>query len=163
MKLFGLMSILAICFAFVPHPLHLTVAEAHWKKESKSLEVSVKLFYDDFENALEEENQKPMYLCPDSLNTQREFIESYFRKEFKLNINEKLADFKMVGYECEDELVYVYLEYNNISKIKSLEINNTLLFESFLDQTNLLHLHINEISKTLLTEPKTPSSQVKFQ
>lgn len=162
MKLFGLLSILAICVAFVPHPLHLTVAEAHWKKESKSLEVSVKLFYDDFENALEEKNQKPIYLCPDSLSNQRDYIESYFRNEFQLTINEKIAGFEMVGYECENELLYVYLEYRNISKIKSIEINNTLLFESFLDQTNLVHLHINDISKTLLTEPKIPQAKVKF-
>jgi len=163
MKLFGLLSILSVCFAFSPHPLHLTVAEAHWKKETKSLEISVKLFYDDFENALEEKNKNPVYLCPDSLNNQRDYIESYFRNEFQLTINEKIAGFEIVGYECESELVYVYLEYRNISKIKSIEINNTLLFESFLDQTNLMHLHINDISKTLLTQPSSPSAEVEFQ
>lgn len=146
--------------AFKPHPLHLTVAEAHWKKESKSIEVSIKLFYDDFEKALKQINQQPIYLCPDSIADASDFIETYFRNEFKISINEKAASFKMVGYECENELVYVYLEYLNVPKVKSVQINNTLLFESFLDQSNLVHFHINGNSKTLLTQPKKPTSDL---
>ncbi|MDA9968293.1 hypothetical protein N9E62_03910, partial [Salibacteraceae bacterium] len=63
---------------------------------------------------------------------------------------------------CEDELVFVYLEYTNISKIKSVKIRNTLLFESFLDQTNLVHFHMNDLSKTLLTHPKSPATSIEY-
>lgn len=162
MKFVGVFSLLILLFSFNPHPLHLTVAEAHWKKESKSIEVAVKLFYDDFENALKQTQQQVFYLCPDSANEHIDFIDIYFRKEFQLTINEKIADFELIGYECEDELVFVYLEYTNISKIKSVKIRNTLLFESFLDQTNLVHFHMNDLSKTLLTQPKSLSTSIEY-
>ncbi len=154
----GFLMVIAFWFsllAFMPHPLHLSVAEAHHNKEEKSLQVSVKLFFDDFESALTHKTGQSVFLCPDSSNSNYELVHEYFSERFNLSVNDKLINFDLLGYECENELVFVYLEYRNVAKIKTLSIQNELLFERFLDQTNLLHLYIEEERNTLLTKPKS--------
>lgn len=151
-----------ISTSFAPHPLHLTVSEAHWKKASKSLEISVKLFYDDFEKSLTKQNNKPIYLCPDSNLSNAYEIEYYFNNHYVLTINGTERQPEFIGYECENELVYVYLEYKQIGKIKTLKLRNELLFDQFIDQTNLFHLHVPSGSKTLLNQIKMPISQIEI-
>ena len=156
-----LMALVALHTSFTsPHPVHLTEAEAHWKKKERTLEISVKLFYNDLELSLMQPGGGPVYLCPDSANQHLDIVKQYFEQRFKLTVNDDKKQFELLGYECEDESVYVYLQYSGIKKIKNISLENTLLFDNFSDQTNLLHLHTNGISNTLLTKPKSSIARV---
>ncbi len=162
LKLILLCALFGLLFSFAPHPLHLSVAEANWKKENKSLEVSLKLFFDDFEKALSAENNRPIFLCPDSTTEHQNIINNYFNKNLQLTVNQKTKHYNIIGYECENELVYVYLEYQDIGKIKSIILRNTLLFDTYLDQTNLFNLHVDGTDKTLLNQPKSPVVELEL-
>lgn len=155
-RFFMLVALVALHTSFAPHPVHVSEAEAHWKKSKKTLEISVKLFYNDLEQSLSQQEGQPIYLCPDSANNHHAVVKQYFENCFKLTVNDVKKQFKLVGYECENELVYVYLEYTGIKKIRSISLENTLLFDNLPDQTNLLHLHTKGVSNTLLTTAKTP-------
>ncbi len=155
-KLFLLGIILGLNTSFAPHPLHSSIAEAHWKKDRKVIEVSVELFFNDFETSLTQHHGRAIHLCPDNIGKHSKAIEAYFQEYFKLSVNERKRQFKLVGYECERDLAYVYLEYIGIKKLKKVTIENRLLFESFSDQTNTVHLHAKGESNTLLTHLKDP-------
>jgi len=161
LRFIKLMALVVLHTSFTPpHPVHLTEAEAHWKKKERTLEISVKLFYNDLELSLRQASVEPVYLCPDSANQHLAKVKKYFEQCFKLMVNDEKRQFELLGYECENELVYVYLQYTGIKRIKNISLENTLLFDDFPDQTNLLNLHIKGISNTLLTKPKSTTARL---
>lgn len=163
MKVLLVLVFAGLTSSFSPHPLHLTVSEAHYRKDKKTIEVSVKLFFDDFERALSSKEENAIYLCPDSANKHYYTVDQYFKENYSLKINNQLEEFELLGYECEKELVYVYLEFIDIKKVNSVSIDNKLLFDIFLDQTNLMHFHAYGESNTLLTQPKSPRNSIELK
>ena len=59
-------------------------------------------------------------------------------------------DFKYIGKEYDGDLVYFYLEIENISKVSSIEITNRLLLKYFPNQQNLVKSKVGTKNKSVL-------------
>ena len=65
-------------------------------------------------------------------------------------------EYNYIGKEYDGDLVYFYLEIENIDEITSLEVENTILTTYFPKQENLLKTKIyNKYQSLLLTAKKT--------
>ena len=70
------------------HPLYLSVTELKYNQQSKKMEVSVKLFTDDFEKTLHNIHNIPIDLLhpKDTIATEKH-VEDYISNQHKLYIN----------------------------------------------------------------------------
>lgn len=132
--------LLIICAA-AAHPFHISITDIEYDKESRSLEIAQKIFTDDLETALKNEFGQTVDLNDENQREKhRTMIEQYLRKHLDLNVNGKQQEFEFLGMEREEDATWCYIEVGNVRKLKSLQVSNRLLLESFDDQMNLVHI-----------------------
>lgn len=113
--------------------------------KNKRVEISTRIFTDDFEDALSKQYKIKVDLANESLKKQMTvLIEKYISAHLSLksdNINLPLG---LYGWEIDREAVFVYTVANAPAfNIKNIEIENTVLYDLFGDQINIVHFIYN--------------------
>lgn len=133
-------SILLFGFTF-KHPFYLGIVHFKHNATNNSIETDVKLFVNDFEDALKKLNNKSVDLINGTNKTElNAMIKVYVQSHLKLNVDEKKYSFDYLGFEVENEVVWIYLEYKNIKSIKTLEVESTLLYDYIKQQSNIIRV-----------------------
>lgn len=132
------------------HPFYLGVCDLKYNVSQKKIQGSVKLFTGDFEDALKKIYKQPI----DLINTKdkeatKKIIADYFTKHFTLKLNKQLKNFTIIGFEKEDEAIFTFIEFENCSVPKTIEIENTLLYDYLKDQMNIVHFEFNDNKKSV--------------
>lgn len=124
-----------------PHPLHLGMVEIEHNREAGTLEVSCKLFTDDFENILERTFNVNIDLInpPDRAFVQK-YVNEYVKKHLQIKVDGKQAEFSCIGFERDHEATFSYFEAQGINSANSFEITVDLMYDLFDDQSNIIHL-----------------------
>ncbi|HAP69410.1 MAG TPA: hypothetical protein DCR04_06740 [Flavobacteriales bacterium] len=157
----AILSILIVLFS--AHEFHLSLTAIKHNAESKSLEVSVKLFTDDLLIALEQGGAPKMELGTENEPPEAsELVESYLKAHFKLTVNGKPTDFVYLGKEAELDATWCYVEVKDVKKVKTIEVQNTLLLEAFDDQTNMINLNIDGRKKSGLARKERTKLKFEF-
>ena len=158
-----LMLLIGCLFATTFHPIHVSVTEVDYSKDEKSLQVAHKVFIDDFEKRLEELYQVELEigLAKEHSNC-NQFIMKYLNDHFEMMVNGKQLKGNWVGKEIEGPAIWVYMEYPDIKKVKSIKVENRILLETFNDQKNLVHFNYNGDEKSLILQEKEEIGEVVF-
>lgn len=126
-----------------PHPLHVSVTEINHNSTDKTLEISCKLFTDDFEKVLTQNYKTKVDLInPPDRAAMAKLVDDYIHKHLSLKVDGKVVSFSSLGFEHDQDAVYGFLQVNNITAVKKLELTNTLMFDLFTDQINLMHITV---------------------
>jgi len=142
------------------HPFYVSVVEINHNTSESSLEISCKMFADDFENTLKNQFKTNIDLThpKDSKLLDRQVFE-YLQKNLQVNINGKSAPYAFVGFEKESEAAWCYLEVKQVPSVKNLELTNTLLYESYPSQISIMHVLVKGSRKTTrLTNPENKAN-----
>ncbi len=127
---------------FSAHPFFVGVTEIQYKSEEKLLQISAKLFFDDFEAAIKKDlklNSFNIVNPKDSIMADA-YIKTYFLKHFTVLDGNKPIIFNYLGYEIQKEAAWVYLEAENCPLPKKMSIVNTLLCTYSDKQNNIVQL-----------------------
>jgi len=125
------------------HPLHMTVTQIDHNATDKTLEISCKIFTDDFENILEKTYKTNIDLInPSDRAAVQKLIVDYVQKRLALKVDGKAAQLNCIGFERDHEATFSYFQVDNISAVKSVDINCSLLYDLFDDETNIIHITI---------------------
>ena len=143
------------------HPFYLGVCDLKYNASQKTIQGSVKLFTGDFEDALKKTYKQPI----DLINTKdkeatKKIIADYIAKHFSLKLNQQLKTFTIVGFEKEEEAIFTYIEFKNCNTPKTIEIENTLLYDYLKDQMNIVHFELNELKKSV--KINNPDKKIKI-
>jgi hypothetical protein len=145
------------------HPLHLSVSDLVLNPQSGSLEISHRIFLDDLEDALKEYTGQPIDLTnPKDPQYAQEMVGRYLQQHFQLHINGKAVKPQYVGYELEEEAVWAYMEVPGLRQFGSISIQNTLFFDRFTDQLNLVHVSQKGKIKSLRLDSKSERGTLTF-
>ncbi|MBC6492367.1 DUF6702 family protein [Flavihumibacter stibioxidans] len=125
------------------HPFYVGVTEVQHNEKEKTLEISVKLFIDDFESALNKQYKTTVDLAnPKDSDKINEQVAAYLQHHLQLKVNGQMVKAEFLGYEKEREAAWCYIQVNNISTVKHLEVNNDLLYDVFDKQIHLIHVTV---------------------
>lgn len=136
------LAVLAVFFLITGfrHPMHVTVTEVEFDKESKAIEMSMHVFTDDLETHLRFiENNESLDIIELNTEARDQLLKTYFVKEVKLKVNGKNYLTSYLGHQVEGDALWVFMEVPSIKKLKTLEIKNTTLLDLYDDQANLIH------------------------
>ena len=106
---------------------------------------------DDIETALNKD-----YAIDLQLTTKKElkdndvFFKKYLKEKLHFKIDEIAKNFTYIGKEYDGDLVYFYLEIENINQLKTIEITNNILTKHFPKQQNLTKCKLGEKHKSIL-------------
>jgi hypothetical protein len=144
------------------HPIFVSVTEMELNSNEKTLELSCKLFTNDFEKALRTSgNTRVDLINPANKGAMDKLINEYVQKHLKVSADGRLLTLRYLGYEIIEEGVYSYFESPNIEKISSMSIFNNLLYENNPEQIGLMHLIINGVRKS--TQLSNPNQKATIQ
>ena len=128
------------------HPFFVSMTEMDYNAKDKELEVSVRIFTDDFENAIRKYHPgvKVDILHPASQEQMNQFVNDYIQKHLQLKINGASVQISFAGYEQQSESIWSYFEVKNITGIKKLDVTNSLLHDYNTNQINMMHVKVND-------------------
>ena len=142
------------------HPFHVSVAEINHNATDKTLEISCKIFTDDFEKVLAQNYKTKV----DLINTTNKsamdtLVKKYITSHLSIIADGKPVKLSYIGFERENEAVYGYVQADDIASVKKIEITNKLMYDLFTDQINLMHVIVGGKRKsTKLNYPETNTS-----
>ena len=143
------------------HPFYVSVTEIVQNKTSGDLQVSTRIFFDDFERALEKRYKtKVNILKPVDRKQVDALIAAYIEDHLKINADGKALDLKYVGYEIEEDAAWCYFETEKKAVVKQLKVKNDILFEQHDSQSNMIHAIVG--GKRQSTKLDNPKSEVGF-
>ena len=144
------------------HPFYVSVTEIRHNEKSKAIEVSSKLFFDDFESALEAKyNTKIDILKPANRADVDKLIADYLSKHLVIQVNGKPVKMNYLGYEIQEDGAWCYLEVPKVSKVTRIDIVDDILYDEHASQINMLHVTVKGKRKS--TKLDNPEKRVSFQ
>ncbi|MDC6364889.1 MULTISPECIES: DUF6702 family protein [Flavobacteriaceae] len=161
-----------ICFGFstptVTHPLRLSLCEIDYKSTEQLVTINLKLFLTDVNEAIVfDPYSKELAFCqPNESPKANQLLLDYLDQFFYVKVNRKTVDLKIkrkkLSGEGDNTALWIYFEFKQQSPLTSLEIKNAVFTDLFFDQNNIVYVHVNEDSKSLMLNKKTPVHQLKF-
>jgi hypothetical protein len=125
------------------------------KKPSNEVEITIKVFEDDWAMATKISNDTTTSVV-DSIYFH------YLNEKFHLlSEDKKNISYQYLGFEEEGEFIYIYLEfsYNNANPIY---IQQSILFDVFEEQKNLVNYRSNGSTKSLYFLKDTPEQLLQW-
>jgi hypothetical protein len=143
-----------------PHPFHVSVTEIDHNSGDKTLEISCKIFTDDFESILAKNyNTKVDLINPPNKAAMDSLVKKYIFSHLSIRVNGKPVVYNYIGFENENEAAYGYIEVSNVPTVSKMDITNTILHDKFDDQVSIMHIKVNgERKSTKLDYPKKEAS-----
>ena len=136
---------LVVACTAVVHPFFVSMTDINYNENAKSLEISVRIFTDDFENTLRKyHTEKIDILHPADKEAMNGYVRDYIQQHLQLKINDKTVQLSFVGYEQQSESIWSYFEVNNVDTVNKVSIVNTLLHDYNTNQINMMHVKVKD-------------------
>lgn len=163
MKKIVLFLLIIPLFSFTMHKYYLSLTQIEFNEKSKSVQLIMNVFMDDIELAINKDYEVDLQLTtakePKNVD---EYFEKYVTKHLKVKVDNVDKSFNFIGKEYEGDIVYFYLEIENINKVSSLEITSTILVKHFPDQQNLIKAKANNKNVSKMLTLKNDKGLLKF-
>jgi hypothetical protein len=138
------------------HPFFVTVTEIEHNAVNRSLEISCKIFTDDFEKTLRQNNPgiRIDLIHPPDKKAAENLVKEYVTKHLVIKTGDIPVPLNFIGYEIKEDAVISYYEGLNINAVKSIDITDKLLYDYKKEQFGIIHVTVNGNRKsTRLTNP----------
>lgn len=158
-----LLFLLPVVFGFKgSHPFYLSVTDIVYKTQEQQLQVTVRVFANDFEKSLRKTTGKPIDLYnavdPGKLDST---IKAYISACLIVNCNGRRLVPDYLGHEIEQESCYIYFQQSNCTLPQKLNISNKLLYDSFTEQSNIVQIEVAGNKKS--GRVSYPNSTIDFE
>ena len=90
------------------------------------------------------------------------YMQRYLDNKLKIKVNGNDFKFKFIGKDYKDDITYCYLEIENISEIKTIEVANKILFDIFPEQQNIVRLKLLNKNRSFLLVQDKDSCMLNF-
>ncbi len=143
--LFKWLLLYALNVHFLPaHPIFVSVTQIEHNAKEKSLEISCKIFTDDFEKVLRSLHKTKIDLLDNSMHDKMSpLVFEYLVKHLQIKVNGKPIKFKWIGYEQNEEGIMSFLQADDVSSVKNIEVRNDILYDYKPEQLSLIHVMVN--------------------
>lgn len=142
------------------HPFHVSVIEVNHNAADKTLEISCKIFTDDFEKVLAKNYKAKVDLInPPNKPAMDSLVKKYLLSHLTIKANGRPVSFDYLGFENDHEAVFGYIEVSNVATLSKIDISTQIMYDMFDDQMNIFHVIVNGNRKsTKLNYPDKETS-----
>ncbi len=142
------------------HPLYISIIDISHNAKDKELELSVRIFTDDFENTLKKYSTAKVDLThPADKAAADKLVSNYIVNKLQIKANGKPMNLHYVGFEQNQESIWVYFEVPDVFSVQKIEVNTSILYDYQEKQINIIHAKVNGNEKSFrLDNPKNYAS-----
>lgn len=163
-----LLLILSFVFLFssftsIMHKYYLSVSEIEYKAESKSLQITTRVFIDDFQDVLNKRyGQSADFTKENGIAENKNLIEKYLTGKLIIKTDNQLVDLEYLGGEIEGDQLVLYIEGTEVENFRKILVTNLILTDLYSDQKNVVHVQIGDQIKSFLLVKEKPSESLIF-
>lgn len=150
------------------HPLRLSLSEIEYSSDQQLLTISLRLFLMDVREALlfDPDNAELGFCQPDEAEHAERMLMEYLDQFFYVKVNGKAVELdirsKALHGEGDNTALGVLFEHQLEQPLRSLEIRNAVFTDLFFDQSNVVYVHVDGDSTSLMLNKKTPVHELSF-
>ena len=89
-------------------------------------------------------------------------MKKYVGNNFAVEINGSIKSITFTGSQISDEAVWLYFEVNNVESISTMKIKNTILFDAYPKQFNVVNIVYKGQQKTMNFQKGKEINEVSF-
>ncbi|MDB9723668.1 hypothetical protein OAA58_03225 [Polaribacter sp.] len=142
----------------------MSLTQIKFKEESKAVQIIINVFMDDIETAMNKDYDIDLQLTTKKeLKNNDVYFERYLKNKLQLKINALKKEFTYIGKEYDGDLVYFYLEIENITNVTSIEVTNKILLTHFPKQENLIKSEVKSMNKSVLLSKDYYLEKLSYQ
>ncbi|MGB6152703.1 MAG: DUF6702 family protein [Pricia sp.] len=137
----------------VAHKFYVSVTNVTYSEKDTALQITSRIFIDDFENALQERYDFKAELATKNESKEAHaFIEKYLRAKFAVAVNGEMLPYTFIGKKYDVDVMICYIEVPDVdlAKTTSIEIENEILTDIFDEQQNIVHFKIDGRKKSFV-------------
>ena len=159
---------LLFCYNLDEHPLRLSLCEIEYFSETSIISINLKLFLTDVNEAiLFDPNNNELAFCqPNESTNANQMLLDYINRYFYVKVNEESIPLeiknKRLSGEDENTALWIYIEHSQLGELNSIEIKNAIFTDLFFDQNNIVYIHLNNQSNSVMLNKKTSVYHLKF-
>ena len=148
--------------------MRLSLSEIEYTSKEKVLTVSLRLFLMDVNEALvfDPESTELAFCQPNESVNAEPMLLDYLNQFFHIKTNGKMRELdiknKRLHGEGINEAIGVEFEFHQEQPLKSLEIKNAVFTDLFFDQSNIIYVHVDGESESLMLNKETPLHLLEF-
>lgn len=160
-----MLKTLALSVWFVFHPVHVTLTSIDHMRNTDSIKVFIRMYYDDFlqdyllsggEDFSVKELQKRGTFPYDLMN-------KYLEEKLNIIINNKQLKGKLLNIELEDNEIRTNLLYRSDKKPKMITVRNLIMTGLYSDQANMTIIRINDFEEGVMLTPLKPEQTLSLK
>ncbi|MDX1719090.1 MAG: DUF6702 family protein [Salegentibacter mishustinae] len=145
------------------HEFYLSVTEIEYNNEKQSLQIITRVFIDDFEDVLNERYGADLQLSEEAEEgAVAENISKYLKQKLKLQVNGEELQLNYLGKEYDADQLILYIEVEDLAPFNKIEVTNEILTDLFDDQKNVVHVKVNDKTKSLLLMRQQETEKLTF-
>ncbi len=162
-KFFFLLFVSVGLLSYNVHKYYLSLTQIKFKEEQKSVQIIINVFMDDIELALNKDYNIDLQLTTKTeLKDNNVYFEKYLKDKLQFKINGEFQVYNYLGKEYDGDLVFFYLEIQNIASITTIEVTNNILTFHFPTQQNLIKSKVGAKNKSVLLTKENANSVLNF-
>ncbi len=143
------------------HPIFVSVTQIDHNAAAKTLEISCKVFTDDFEQILRKETTAKIDLLNPAFKTAMgPLVNKYIQQHLQIKVNDKNVALQFLGFEQQEEGITSYYQVNDIATVKKVTVADNILYESKPQQMEIIHVTVNGERKS--SRLNNPDAAVEF-
>ena len=146
------------------HKVHVSVSQLEYNQKAQSVEIVLRVYADDLENALSQHAKRQIKLDPATANKDKrvaETVMAYLRDSFQLKDKAgRAVRLNWVGMEWQTDMYWLYVEGKmpavpaNSNALEGAQLKNKVFNELFDDQVNIVNAKIQNKQFGLMFESK---------
>jgi hypothetical protein len=158
--------IIAVLFilisSFTIHKFYVSIYQVNYDAKKKMLQITARIFEDDLNHVLEKKyNQKTFIGQEKESQGDIALLNKYLLEHFIIKINGQQKTLVFLSKEKESNVIIAYYYIKGISKIKTIEIQNTALQELHDEQQNIMQVNVFNKKQSLLLTSDNISGVLK--
>jgi exopolysaccharide biosynthesis protein len=139
--------------AFEMHKFYAAIFQVNYVQEKRMIQITSRIFLDDLSKAIEKKYNKKNNLASEKESTEDiNLLNRYISENLVFKVNGQPKAFRFLSKETEGDVLVCYFSIKDISKLKKLEVYNTILSDWNSEQQNIMHFIVSgEKRSTLFT------------
>lgn len=149
-----LLLLVITSFLYSPkHNFHTSITNVELNSKTKGLEITMKVFTDDLELTVKNDSGEDLNLTSAKAHLKADsLIYNYVLGHFAIKSDLTRKPPVFIGKEIENGITFIYLEIPAFIIEKEVIVRNTVFFDTFEDQTNIVNIEIdNQLESAYLT------------
>lgn len=162
MKTFKLLLPILLLMSFSSHKFYISLTQIEYIESEQSLQIISSVFIDDLELTLQKYYDPELFIGQETNKDLDSIFENYIQKNILIQIHDKQLELNLIATEIESDEVFFYIEATGVEKFDQMQITNTLLFEEFKTQENIIKSKVGGKHKSAILTIKNDTSLLNY-